>query len=302
VQNLGLFAAICGIVDALPPHGRDSVEASFGATASQDLLLGLAMTDGKTNRLTIDYGRCTHDGGKRENQDCLDAFLDGNREACCFVIADGLGTYRRGRRAAQLAVESILRSFADVDAANPDTWLYDAFQAAHDLIKKESGVDPSQGKMKTTCAVAVLLRGKAHWASVGDSRIYVLRGGKILHRTKDHSVVQVLLDMGEIEPSEVRSHPDRNRVIRVLGMEEDMKPSVCTDGLQLQPGDGLLLCTDGLWSCVDDDSLVDYIAVRGHMDAQAVLDSLFHDITSGAGGKYDPYSDNLSAQLVLIRQ
>lgn len=254
-------------------------------------------------KLYIDYGKCTHDGGKKENQDSLDAFLDDNRGVYCFAIADGLGTYKRGSKAATLAVASILGCLSGIESKPPGSWLHDAFHDAHHLLKEQNRVDPSLGKMKTTCSVVVLIQGRAYWASVGDSRVYVLRAGRILHRTKDHSVVQVLLDMGEIEPSEVRDHPDRNRVIRVLGMDEEMKPVVYSDGLALQPGDCLLLCTDGFWSCIDDDSIAAFIAAHHHMKAQAALDALFQDILSGAVEKgYGKYHDNLSAQLVFIRE
>jgi PPM family protein phosphatase len=260
------------------------------------------VADKQDTNLILDYGSCTHPGGKKENQDCCDAFLDVKGDMYCFVIADGLGSYRRGRNAAQLAVESIVESFVNIGKENPGIWLHNVLQEAHFLIKERSKVDASLGRMKTTCAVIIIIHGKAYWASVGDSRIYVVRNNSILHRSKDHSVVQVLLDMGEIKPEEVRSHPDRNRILRVLGMDEDMKPLVYSDGLVLQRGDCILLCTDGFWGSIDDSSIVDFIISRFDMKAQLMLESLFNNIISASGeNMYKERHDNLSAQLILVR-
>jgi PPM family protein phosphatase len=252
--------------------------------------------------LVIDYGSRTHLGGKKENQDFFKAFLDAEKDVYCFAIADGLGGYKAGRNAAQLAVESILDSFYSMDRATPGTWLHDALQEAHQLIKVRNTHNAPAGIMKTTCVVLALIRGRAYWASVGDSRIYVMRDETLLHRSKDHSVVQVLLDMGEIKPEEVRGHPDRNRILRVLGMDEDMKPMVNAEGLVLQRGDCLLLCTDGFWGCMEDNSILEYICIHKGMPAQELLDSMFKDMISGKLTMNNTEChDNISAQLILIK-
>ncbi len=252
--------------------------------------------------LTIEYGSCTHPGGKPENQDCSDAHIDPRRNRSCFVIADGVGSYRRGKKAAELAVESILRSFARFDGNDPGAWLQGALQEAHRLIKERSFEEATLGKLKSTCAVVVILEDKAFWASVGDSRIYIFRDGSLLHRTRDHSVVQVLLDMGEIQPEEVSKHPDRNRILRVLGMEEDMKPLVASEGLSLRHGDGILLCTDGFWGLIADHTVVDIVYRNFQHSAQQVVEALFHHIASHLGPKlYEEGHDNLTAQLILVK-
>lgn len=256
----------------------------------------------QSGKLIIDYGHCTHPGGKQENQDCCDATLDARGDRYCFVIADGVGSYRRGKKAAELAVQSILSSFARFDGERSDEWLHEALQEAHRLIKERSREDPSLGKMKSTCAVVVIVHGKAHWASVGDSRIYVFRNGARLHRSKDHSVVQVLLDMGEIKPEEVSSHPDRNRILRVLGMDEAMKPQVTAEGLALQRGDSVLLCTDGFWGLIPEHTVLHIVSGNLESRAQDVIESLFDHITSALGPNlYAKGHDNLTAQLILVK-
>lgn len=260
------------------------------------------MSDQYRTRLIIDYGKQTHIGGKKENQDHLSEFLDPQDKSYCFVIADGVGGYRGAGNAAQIAVESILSSFASRGRTSPGDWLHDALQEAHSLLKGRTHADPSAGKLKTTCVVTVILDGTAYWASVGDSRIYVIRNGAILHRSRDHSVVQVLLDMGEIRPEDVRHHPDRNRILRVLGMDEDMKPTVSSEGLPLVRGDSILLCTDGLWGCIEDRAMVDFIARNSNLRAQELIDALFGKVIQDMGENMLKEShDNLSAQLIVIR-
>jgi PPM family protein phosphatase len=260
------------------------------------------MSDTHDTRLIIDYGKRTHPGGRDENQDCLNAFLDNEGDLYCFVIADGLGGYKGGSSASHLAVESILNSLSGIDKENPGTWLYDALQEAHRLIKERRETDSSVRSMKTTCVVIVVISGKAYWASVGDSRIYIIRNNAILHRSKDHSVVQILLDMGEIKPQDVRSHPDRNRVLRVLGMDDDMKPTISSDGLVLERGDCILLCTDGFWEYVDDSGIVDFINTHASIRAQSLIDALFAKIiTTARKCMANKRHDNLSAQLIMIK-
>jgi PPM family protein phosphatase len=252
--------------------------------------------------LIIDYGSRTHLGGKKENQDFFNALLDAANEWYCFAIADGLGGYKGGRNAAQLAVESILDSFSSMDRKNPGPWVHDALQRAHQLIKARNKDGASTGIMKTTCVVLVLIDGRAYWASVGDSRIYIMRDEAILYRSKDHSVVQVLLDMGEITPEEVRGHPDRNRILRVLGMDEDMKPMVSSEGLELQRGDCLLLCTDGFWGCMEDSTILNYISMHREMQAQELLDSMFNQMLTGPVVVNNmECHDNISAQIIMIK-
>jgi protein phosphatase len=260
------------------------------------------MSDQHHTRLFIDYGKQTHIGGKTENQDHFSEFLDPQNKGHCFVIADGVGGYRGAGNAAQLAVESILSSFISRDNRPPGNWLHDALQEAHCLLKGRSKPDPSTGKLKTTCVVTVILDGTAYWASVGDSRIYVIRNGAILHRSRDHSVVQVLLDMGEIRPEDVRHHPDRNRILRVLGMDEDMKPTVSSEGLPLLRGDKILLCTDGLWGCIEDKAMVEFITTHSNLRAQELIDALFSKVINDIGENMSREShDNLSAQLIIVR-
>jgi protein phosphatase len=260
------------------------------------------MSDKHHTSLIVDYGKRTHPGGREENEDYLSAFLDDEDEVYCFVIADGLGGYKGGSSASQLAVESVLNSLNSMDRENPGNWLHEALQEAHHLIKERRKADTSVRSMKTTCVVIVIISGKAYWAFVGDSRIYVIRDKAILHRSKDHSIVQILLDMGDIKPQDVRTHPDRNRVLRVLGMDEDMKPTINSDGLLLQSGDCILLCTDGFWEYIDDDAILNFINTHSNIRAQSLIDALFAKIiTTAREYMSNERHDNLSAQLIMIK-
>jgi PPM family protein phosphatase len=260
------------------------------------------MSGEQRSKFLVDYGYRTHPGGKKENEDCLNAHMDHEAQTYCFVIADGLGGSKGGKEASELAVASILSSFGSAAKEDPVAWLNEAFQAAHDLLRGRNKADGSRGSMKTTCVAAVILDGKAYWASVGDSRIYVMRGQSLLHRSKDHSVVQVLLDMGEIRAADVRTHPDRNRVLKALGMEENLKPAISPEGLPLQPGDCLLLCTDGFWEYINDKAIVAFMGKNFKIEAQKLIDALFRKIiTTAREVVRNEHHDNLSAQLIMIR-
>jgi serine/threonine protein phosphatase PrpC len=256
--------------------------------------------DKQNSKVTIDYGEMTHPGGRKENEDYLSAALDAEGDSYCFIIADGMGGHSGGRNASQLAVESIISSYTHIDRDNPGKWLYEAFQEAHNSIKWAGKADASVRNMRTTCVAMVILGGKAYWASVGDSRIYIMRDGTVLQKSKDHSVVQVLLDMGEIKPEDVPGHPDRNRVLRTLGMDEDMKPTVSSEGLLLQRGDTILLCTDGFWEYVTDSTIAEFFHEHSNLQAQWLLDELCNRIIRIARMNNERH-DNLSAQLIVVR-
>lgn len=258
------------------------------------------MIDKNDTKLTIDYGNRTHPGGRKENEDYLSAFLDDEGEMYCFVIADGLGGHMGGRNASQLAVESILNSLKSIDRKNAGEWLYNTLQEAHHVIRRASKEDALTRNMRTTCVAMIILSKTAYWASVGDSRIYIIRNNAILHRSKDHSVVQLLLDMGEIKPNDVRGHPDRNRVLRTLGMDEEMEPTINSDGLLLQSGDCILLCTDGFWEYLTDAAIAEIIHKNLNVHAQRLLDALFDRIIAIARMNNERH-DNLSAHLIMVK-
>ena len=187
-------------------------------------------------------------GGREVNQDRI-AYTY-SRETLLLVIADGMGGHVGGEIAAQIAVRLFVERFhqeAKPALKNPLRFMQDTMLRAHAAL----GAYASQFSMletpRTTCVAVVVQGGQAYWAHVGDSRFYLLRQGKLIGSTKDHSKVQYLVDQGAISAEEAAVHPDRNKIYSCLGglVEPVIDMSRRTP---LKNGDILVLCTDGLWS------------------------------------------------------
>jgi serine/threonine protein phosphatase PrpC len=148
-------------------------------------------------------------------------------------------------------------------------------------------------KPRATCAVCLVQDGGSYWAHVGDSRIYQLRGGKILARTRDHSHVELLLREGLIAESEMRGHPMRNFVECCLGGDAPLPDMSVTSRYKLEPGDVLLACTDGFWSGLDDADIAQLAGEPSEAFERAV-----RVLAERAVARNSPYSDNTSVTAV----
>jgi serine/threonine protein phosphatase PrpC len=136
--------------------------------------------------------------------------------------------------------------------------------------------------------------GTALWGHAGDSRLYHFRDGAILNRTKDHSVVQALVDAGELAPEEMRDHDASHRILRALGDTDDANPDVTDTPVSLRPGDAFLLCSDGFWEGVTEDQMLD--AWAGVDGPEAWIDAMTTPLEADA----DEEQDNYTAVAVLV--
>ncbi|MDR3087777.1 MAG: SpoIIE family protein phosphatase [Azoarcus sp.] len=123
---------------------------------------------------------------------------------------------------------------------------------------------------RTTCVACLIQDGIAHWAHVGDSRLYLIRKGKVLARTRDHSRVQLLIDQGAISPAQAHTHPDRNKIYSCLGGPLDPKIEL-SHKTPLEAGDVVTLCTDGLWGLYTDEQLASALKNENLMKAVPAL-------------------------------
>ena len=192
-------------------------------------------------------------GGRQNNQDRL--LFRYTAESLLMVVADGMGGHSHGEIAAQTATIRIARMFDEramprVD--DPARFLAEAFLDAHIAVQALAGGDPRPPH--TTCVACVIQDGRAWWAHAGDSRLYLIRNGKLLARTRDHSYVEGLLQRGLIKEDEIFGHPQRNLVLSCLGPQDP--PRVDRDVCTLRNGDVLLLCSDGLWESLLEQTLV----------------------------------------------
>jgi len=184
-------------------------------------------------------------GGRNEQQDSCLVLIGGNAESTLAVVADGAGGHQGGRDASQKVVEVARRIFHSRGGKldDPEAALEDLCRESHDAINA-LGPDPKHAP-RSTVAALYLCPGKAAWVHVGDSRLYRLRDRRIAEKTRDHTMAQILLDQGEIKDSEVGAHPDRVKLLKALGGEDPVKPSL--GSANLAEGDRFLLCSDGFW-------------------------------------------------------
>lgn len=224
-----------------------------------------------------------------------------------FIVADGMGGHAAGEQASQIAVQEVLtfiqKAQADPDitwpgsAADTDEWkehvLRWAFLKAHQRILETAGTHAEWQGMATTAVVVQLdpERRRAFIAHVGDSRAYLIRQGKIIQLTQDHSWVNEQIKVGIITAEEARVHPFRNVVTRALGGPQD--PVVDIDEEPLEPDDIILLCTDGLSGVVSDEDILATVTRYG-TDLEGAAQALIQQANANGG------PDNITVVLVRI--
>ena len=157
--------------------------------------------------------------GEREyNEDY--AGMEKRGEAYCFVLADGLGGHGGGDEASRLVSEAILDDFAQNGAVS-EAYLRSCFERSQRLLLEEQRRQRRRMEMKTTLAVLLADEARIQWGHIGDSRIYYFQDQKLKLRTLDHSVPQMLVLAGKLKEKKIRGHSDRNRLLRVMGVEWD---------------------------------------------------------------------------------
>lgn len=186
-------------------------------------------------------------GARKSNQDRV-AYCY-SRNALLMLVADGMGGHLHGELAAEIAARFITREFrreARPRLRDPAAFLQQALSGAHRAIVQRAEDDGLAEVPRTTCVACVVQDGAAHWAHAGDSRLYHLRDGGILAQTRDHSLVQQLVDSGRMRAEAAPAHPERNRIYNCLGSARPPRVDL-SESTQMQTGDVLLLCSDGLW-------------------------------------------------------
>ena len=233
--------------------------------------------------------------GKREN----------NEDACYvdpqfrfFLVADGMGGQSAGERASGLAMEIIPQrlQLIDFEKSSPDQTtkiIDDAITQANYEIMALGELDPKLKNMGTTITFVVQVGGTMFIGGVGDSRVYLLRAGKLQQMTTDHSLTQALLDAGTLTPEEAVNHRYKNVLYRYLGCKEG---GTGTSPKQLRPqnGDRFLICTDGVTGGADDPTLAKILAAG--TDPQKTAEAIVQAATDG-GSK-----DNITGVVVFVDQ
>ncbi|MEX0835802.1 MAG: Stp1/IreP family PP2C-type Ser/Thr phosphatase, partial [Nitriliruptor sp.] len=217
-----------------------------------------------------------------------DAFHVGPR---LVAVADGMGGHLAGEVASSTALEPV-KALDEVDFTDGPaaiSALREAVIEANQTVSRMADEDPAYRGMGTTLTVALIEGRRLHIAHVGDSRAYLLRGDRFAQLTDDHTLVQHLVDEGQITREEAATHPQRSIITRAIGVSPHIEVDALS--LELDPGDQLLLCSDGLTGVIDDDEIARQLATRD--DPDETLQRLVDAANAGGG------PDNITA--VLLR-
>ena len=226
-------------------------------------------------------------GARRYNQDRVGHWSAPG--AMLMLVADGMGGHKHGEIAAQLTLEFIAGSFlrdAQPRLANPDLFLFRAVGGAHAAVLQQAAKMRLSETPRTTVVACVVQDGHVWWSHVGDSRLYLVRDGRILARSRDHTRVQQLVDEGRIREEAISSHPDRNKVLQCIGGLEPPKLEP-TRSERLSRNDIVLLCSDGFWGPITQRQLLTGLIGR---EIRPALTELIALAESRAG----PQCDNVS--------
>ena len=216
------------------------------------------------------------------------------KDALFLVVADGMGGHAHGDVAAQIAVDCLGSAFkveAKPKIADPDLFIYRSIGRAHAMIVHQTqrqglSAEDLSNSPRTTVVACLVQEGYAFWSFVGDSRLYVIRDGRIVTRTRDHTPVQMLIDAGRIREEAAATHPDRNKLLQCLGGPRAPRVEP-TAHARLAQNDIVLLCSDGFWGPLTQRQLL--IGVLGK-DMKKAFPELVDLAETRAGARCDNVS------------
>lgn len=236
-------------------------------------------------------------GKKRAiNEDYLDV-VEKEQGMVLAVLADGMGGHNAGDVASELAVRFLVDRFhksklhLTSDSNAVSSWLKEAYEGANERISTIAESDPSCKGMGTTLIAAVFQNNKVTFAHIGDSRVYLYSKGEINPLTKDHSYVNVLLDSGEINEEQARTHPRKNMLMKAIGTEISIDPDILTVSLRAE--EYMLICSDGLSNMVSAEQMVHVLQSEATLQAKV---ETFIELANEQGGE-----DNISLIISRVR-
>jgi len=237
--------------------------------------------------MQIEYAKVSALGDRTDNQDRATVVVA--EKAALLMVFDGMGGHSDGARAAETGMQVVQDMFMDstLPIFDPQGFLYTALARAHDEVVGLGSELAVDFRPRATCAVCLVQEGGSFWAHIGDSRIYQVRDGRVLARSRDHSHVEVLIQEGAITEEEAVDHPMRNFVECCIGGDASVPDMSITGKKALSPGDVLLTCSDGLWSGLTDGDMAQ-IGLPGDNNLADNLKAL----SMKALEANSPYSDN----------
>lgn len=202
--------------------------------------------------MKVTYCSITDKGNRTNNEDSID-FAQWKNDYC-FVVADGLGGHEKGEVASKLVTDTAMEIFKK-EGFN-EFYLREAFELGQERLMARQIEEQLEGDMKTTLVLLGINDREVNWGHIGDSRLYHFQGKRLVKHTYDHSVPQMLVNIGEIEEKDIRNHPDRSMVLKVMGMEWEHPFYEIAEPIPALLGQSFLMCTDGFWENIEDEEMV----------------------------------------------
>ena len=199
----------------------------------------------------ITYAKVSNYGNRPVNEDSIGEFIGSNGKG--FIVCDGLGGHGMGDIASSLVRDVFVHQFSTME--KPSKILNLAFLSAQDILLAEQQRLRAVKKMKTTAVSVVLDEKKAYIGHIGDSRLYIFNKNEVLKRTKDHSIPQMLVEAREITEDQIRNHPDRSMLLKVMGIEWENPMYELMKPIALKKCQAFLLCTDGFWELIEESDM-----------------------------------------------
>ena len=247
--------------------------------------------------LALEVALLSDRGGRHYNEDAC-GHWHSERHLCC-VLADGAGGHGGGDIASRIAVQELIGSFSREPSLDGQALAGLVRRTNQALIGQRVPGTPRQDMHSTAvCLVIDFVDHQAHWAHAGDSRMYWLRAGQVHARTRDHSLVQALVDAGVLPEAQMQAHPQRSELRSALGLPaEQLLVSSANSADAVQAGDVFMLCTDGLWEYIADEVRERTLAASA--TPRAWLDALSAEVLAAASPKSS--HDNYTALVVWTR-
>ena len=230
-----------------------------------------------------DVGEC-----RKVNQDCIFSSVTPiGKMDNLFIVADGMGGYKAGDVASMFTVETVVQIVKESESGTLVSIVDKAIRIANErLIKKATESEEYEG-MGTTLVVATIHKGLLSVANVGDSRLYMVNDSEIRQITRDHSFVEEMVSRGLIERSEARTHEDKNKITRAIGVEQDVMADFFE--IKVKEGDKFLMCSDGLSNMIEDEVIAGIVRDN---DVKTAVTKLV-ELANHNGGK-----DNISVIII----
>lgn len=243
----------------------------------------------------IEYATISDIGDKQTNEDAVRVFVNQPYATYGFVLADGLGGHGNGDIASNFVTECVGAAIENTDTFSGN-FIDECFETAQNMLmdEKETSGFPS---IKTTMVLLLITNRTARWGHIGDSRLYLFRDNKLVKRTVDHSVPQMLALSGKINEKQIRHHSQRNMLLRAMGVEWDSSSYEIDERVfRLKQGDTFLICTDGFWEWIEEKTMIKILKKK--LSAYDTLYEMTQEVKLNGKG-HD--MDNLSAILVNIK-